>query len=211
MALQTAQRALEGAAARRQEESNCGCKKASGRSAKESRKLRGSSGTLLPKVPSCRDGAALYLYRGRVNHLKATVELGFVIQDTSEAVIVPTVPILETQEKPFTVLENVKPDDTMGVRAEGEVPSETQFLEKSKMRPAIDCSLKPRKRSIGLPPLILQSADRKAAKRITMEPQSYICFTSTPLRARAHPERKRAQKFLQDNYNFRAYGEPPKS
>jgi hypothetical protein len=25
------------------------------------------------------------------------------------------------------------------------------------------------------------------------------------------PERKRAQKFLLDNYNFRAYGESPKS
>ncbi len=29
--------------------------------------------------------------------------------------------------------------------------------------------------------------------------------------SQATPERKRAQKFLLDNYNFRAYGDPPKS
>ncbi len=45
-----------------------------------------------------------YTYVEKINHLKATVELGFVIQDSSEAIIIPTVPILETQEKPFTIL-----------------------------------------------------------------------------------------------------------
>ena len=34
-----------------------------------------------------------YTYVEKINHLKATVELGFVIQDTSEAIIIPNVPI----------------------------------------------------------------------------------------------------------------------
>jgi len=36
-----------------------------------------------------------------------------------------------------------------------------------------------------------------------------LYLNSTPVQATA--ERKRAQKFLLDNYNFRAYGDPPKS
>ena len=137
-----------------------------------------------------------YTYTEQINHLKATVELGFVIQDTSEAVIIPTVSILETQEQPFTVLENVKADDTMGVRAEGEVPSETKFLEKVE-NAARDRLLDEAKEKVAsLPPLILQTADRKASEADNDgAAELYMLYlSSTP--NQATPERKRAQKFL---------------
>ena len=70
-----------------------------------------------------------YTYNEVTHPLKATIELGFVIQDNSERIIVPTVSIPETQQQTYVVLENVRPDDIMGVRHQGEVPTSTQFLE----------------------------------------------------------------------------------
>jgi hypothetical protein len=152
-----------------------------------------------------------YTYVEKVNHLKATVELGFVIQDSSEAIIIPTVPILETQEKPFTILENVKADDSMGVRAESNAPSEPQFLERVE-NVARDRLLAESKEKVsGLPAHVLQTADRKAAEADNDgAAELYMLYlNSTP--SQPTPERKRAQKFLLDNYNFRAYGESSKS
>ena len=69
-----------------------------------------------------------YTYTEQINHLKATVELQFRIEDTTGNAVIPPIAILETQEKPFTILEGVKADDTTGLHVEGEVPSENQFL-----------------------------------------------------------------------------------
>ena len=152
-----------------------------------------------------------YTYTEQVNHLKATVELGFVIQDTSEAVLIPTVPILETQEKPFAVLENVKPDDTTGVRAEGEVPSETKFMETVE-NTARDRLLTQAKEKVGsLPPL--DPPDRGPQGRRSRQRRSRRIVHALPRldREPRYPERRRAQKFLLDNYNFRAYGDSPKA
>jgi hypothetical protein len=152
-----------------------------------------------------------YTYIEKINHLKATVELGFVIRDSSEAVIIPTVPVLETQEKPFTVLENVKPDDAMGVRAESGAPSEPQFLERVE-NAARDRLLREAEAKVtSLPPVILQIADRKASEADNDGAAELYMLYLNSTAGQSTPERKRAQKFLLDNYNFRAYGESPKS
>jgi hypothetical protein len=152
-----------------------------------------------------------YTYTEQINHLKATVELGFIIQDNSETVIIPTVPILETQEKPFTVLENVKPEDTMGVRAEGELPNETKFLEKVENAARDRLLTQAKEKVSSLPPIILQTADRKAREADNDgAAELYMLYLNSTV-SHTTPEAKRAQKFLLDNYNFREYGEPPKS
>ena len=151
-----------------------------------------------------------YTYTEQITHLKATVELGFTIQDSSETVIIPTVPILETEEKAFTALENVKPDDTMGVRAEGEVPSGPQFLERVENVARDRLLTEAKAKVISLPAIILQSADRKAIEADNDgAAELYILYLNSTAN-RTTPERKRAQKFLMDNFNFRAYGEPSK-
>ena len=152
-----------------------------------------------------------YTYVEKVNHLKATVELGFVIQDSSEATIIPTVPILETQEKPFTILENVKADDSMGVRAESNAPSEPQFLERVENAARDRLLTEAKAKVTGLPPLILQTADRKASEADNDGAAELYMLYLNSTAGQTTPERKRAQKFLLDNYNFRAYGESPKS
>jgi hypothetical protein len=209
LALQTDQRALEGVEARGKKNQISEAKKQAAEAQKKVEAAR-------VKLDSLQKTRAVqierpYTYTEQINHLKATVELGFVIQDTSENVIIPNVQIVETQEQPFTVLENVKPDDTMGVRSEGEVPSETQFLERVEYS-ARDRMLKEAKEKvISLPALILQSAEHKASEADNDgAAELYMLYLESTV-SQPTPERKRAQKFLLDNYNFRAHGESPKS
>ncbi len=158
MALQTDQRALEGAEARGKKNQIADAKRQTDGSTEESMEAARIKLDALPKFRHVVMERP-YTYTEQINHLKATVELGFVIQDTSESVIVPTVPIPETQEQTFTVLENVKPDDTMGVRAQGEVPSETKFLEKVENAARDRLLTEAKEKVIGLPPA--DPADRR--------------------------------------------------
>ena len=209
MALQTDQRALEGAEVRGKKSQIADAK----RQADEAQKKVEAARIKLDSLQKFRHVVMErpYTYTEQVNHLKGTVELGFMIQDNSEAVLIPTVPILETQEKPFTVLENVKSDDTMGVRALGEVPSETKFMETVE-NAARDRLLREAEEKVAsLPPLILQTADRKASEADNDGAAELYMLYLNSTAGQATPERKRAQKFLLDNYNFRAYGESPKS
>jgi hypothetical protein len=209
MALQTDQRALEGAEVRGKKSQIADAK----RQAEEAQKKVEAARVKLDSLQKFRHVVMErpYTYTEQINHLKGTVELGFTIQDNSEAVLVPTVPILETQEKPFTVLENVKSDDTMGVRTLGEVPSETKFMETVE-NAARDRLLREAEGKVaGLPPLILQTADRKAAEADNDGAAELYMLYLNSTAGQATSERKRAQKFLLDNYNFRAYGESPKS
>jgi hypothetical protein len=209
MALQTDQRALEGAEVRGKK----GQIEDAKRQAAEAQKKVEAARIKLDALQKYHHVVMErpYTYTEQINHLKATVELGFVIQDSSETVIIPTVPILETQEKPFTVLENVKPEDTMGVRAEGEVPSEPQFLERVENTARDRLLTEAKEKVTGLPALILQTADRKASEADNDgAAELYMLYLNSTV-GQTTPERKRAQKFLLDNYNFRAYGEPPKS
>jgi tetratricopeptide (TPR) repeat protein len=152
-----------------------------------------------------------YTYTEATHLLKATVELGFVIQDTSDRVIVPNVTIPRTEEQTYVVLENVKPDDIMGVRPQGEVPTPTRFLEKVE-NDARDLLLaQAKEKVIGLPPLILQTADRKVAESDTDGAAELYMLYLNSTGPEPTAERKKAQNFLQDTYNFKGYGDPPKS
>ncbi len=152
-----------------------------------------------------------YTYTEQINQLKGTVELGFTIQDSAESVLVPTVKIVKTQEQAFTVLKNVKPDDTMGIRNGGEVPNETAFLKKV-ANSAQDELLTQAKENISkLPALILQTADHKAAAMDNDGAAELYMLYLDSTESHETPERRRAQKFLLDNYNLRAYGDPPKT
>jgi hypothetical protein len=152
-----------------------------------------------------------YTYTEQINHLSATVELQFKIQDVTGSVIVPIVQIPETESKTDTTLEGVKNDDTMGIRVAGEVPSENRFLEKVQYDARDELLKQASARVAGLPALILQSADRKAAEADNDgAAEQYMLYLDSTA-SEPTPERRRAQKFLLDNYNFRAYGDPPKA
>jgi hypothetical protein len=209
MALQTAQRALEGAEVRGKKSQIADAK----READEAQKKVEAARIKLDGLQKFRHVVMErpYTYTEQVNHLKGTVELGFTIQDNSEAILVPNVPILETQEKLFTVLENVKSDDTTGVRAMGEVPSETKFMETVENAARDHLLREVEAKVASMPPLILQTADRKASEADNDGAAELYMLYLNSTASHSTPERKRAQKFLLDNYNFRDYGESPKS
>jgi hypothetical protein len=209
LALETDQRTLEGAEARGKKNQIADAKN---QVAAATKKVEAAHIKLdsLPKTRS-QQIERPYTYTEQINHLKATVELQFRILDTASSPIVPMVPIPETQEKSFTTLENVKADDTTGVRAEGEVPSETKFLEGVEYD-ARDRLLKQAKEKVAsLPGLILQSADRKAGEGDNDGAAELYMLYLDSTESQPTPERRKAQKFLLDNYNFRAYGDPPKA
>ena len=79
------------------------------------------------------------------------------------------------------------------------------------MRLAIDFSEKQRQRVTSLPPLILLTADGKASQADNDGAAELYMLYLNSTAGQSTAERKRAQKFLLDNYNFRAYGESPKS
>ncbi len=202
LALETDQRALEGVEARGKKSQISDAKN----QVEAATKKVEAAHVKLDSLPKTRtqEIERPYTYTEQINHLKATVELQFRILDTAGNSIVPTVPIPETQEKTFTTLESVKPDDTTGVRVEGEVPSETQFLEGVEYY-ARDRLLKQAKEKvISLPGLILQSADRKASEGDNDGAAELYMLYLDSTESQATPERRRAQKFLLDNYNFQS-------
>jgi hypothetical protein len=69
-----------------------------------------------------------YTYTRKSVDLGAVVQLQFRIADSSGAQISSMVPILRDVHQVFTMLENVKPEDTEGVKAHGSIPDEIQFL-----------------------------------------------------------------------------------
>ena len=94
---------------------------------------------------------------------------------------------------------------------EGEVPSESQFLERVEYAARDRLLKESSEKIISLPVLILQSADRKASGGDNDGAAELYMLYLDSTESQDTPERRRAQKFLLDTYNFRAYGDQPKS
>ena len=103
------------------------------------------------------------------------------------------------------------PSGSRSLRPQGEVPTQTKFLEKVENTTRDRLLAQAKETVIGLPPLILQTADRKAAEADNDGAAELYMLYLNSTAGQSTSERKRAQKFLLDNYNFRAYGESPKS
>jgi hypothetical protein len=146
-----------------------------------------------------------YTYTERVDHLTATVELQFKIVDSTGSTVIPAVQIPNTESKTYSTRENVNPNDTMGVKMAGEVSTENDFMEDVEYG-ALHKLLKQAGETVaGLPALILQFADRKAADSDNDgAAEQYILYLNSTPNVDT-PERRKAQKFLLENFNFRDY------
>jgi len=144
-----------------------------------------------------------YTYTEKTVNMQAVVELRFRIHDSSGSQVETPVSINKEDGRKYVLLENVKPEDTEGVKVESTIPDEVQFLiavENS----ARDALLKAVRESVGnFPDKIFEQARRKAdSGDLEGAAESYILYlNSTP--AETNPKREQAERFLIEQFNIK--------
>lgn len=161
---------------------------------------------MIPKV-KMQDVERPYTYSQITYALKIAVELQFRILDSTGEEVVPRFPIQSAETKEYSVLQNVKPEDTKGIRNEEVIPNENDFLEADEYKARDELIARAREKLADLPGIVLSRADRKAADGDNDgAAELYILYLdSTPVADTA--ERLRARKFLADQFNFREIGQ----
>lgn len=147
-----------------------------------------------------------YTYTKRTIDLAAVVEVSFRILDAGGDAVEPAVPINKTNRKQVLILENVKPEDTEGIKAQGSPPDEIQFLNDVEID-ARDALIKAVVEKVrGLPQKILALARKRAQEGdLDGAAEKYILYLNSTPEGQT-PERAEAQKFLQEQFNMRQNG-----
>ena len=155
----------------------------------------------IPKtVPS--DIIKPYTYTEKTIELGGIVQLQYRINDSSGSQIEGSHPVSRQVNQKSVLLDNVKPEDTEGVKAQGTVPDDIQFLTDVE-NSARDELINAVKESVaGLPHKILERAQKQVQDGdMDGAAESYILFlNSTP--ATETPQRQTAERFLQEQYNI---------
>ena len=144
-----------------------------------------------------------YTYTEKDIDLMAVVQLQFRINDSAGNQVESPVPISKDASQKYLVLENVKPEDTEGVKAQGTIPDEIQFLTDVE-NIARDLLLKAVRESVAkFPGKIFEQARKRTENGdVDGAAESYILYlNSTP--AEPNPEREQAERFLREQYNIR--------
>jgi len=143
-----------------------------------------------------------YNYTKKTIDVTAVVELAFRLTDPSGNLSEASPAIRRDDRKTYVVLENVKPEDTEGVKAMNTPPDEVQFVTDLELQ-ARDALVKAiSDQASHLPEKILQQArQRKQQQDINGAAAGYIVFlNSTP--DNGSPDRAEASSFLHDHFNL---------
>ena len=142
-----------------------------------------------------------YNYTKTTIDLTGVIDLAFRIVDLNGNLIEPTAPLKQETHKVYYVLENVKPEDTEGVKAQNAPPDEGAFITDLELQ-ARDALIKSiHEKVLRLPAKILDQA-RKRVQQNDLEgaAESYVIYlNATP--ETPSPERDEATKFLRDRFN----------
>jgi len=199
--LENAQRALDAARARKKKKE---IEDATAAEADAQKKVQDSHQKLdAIQKTSPSDVIEEYTYTKKTIDLSAIVELAFRLVDANGNVLDSAPPIQRTTHKVFTVLENVKPEDTEGIRPQGTPPNELQFLTDIEIEGRDTLIKAVREKVEDLPKKILEQARKKAADGdLDGAAESYILFlNASPDAMKA--EREEARRFLQEQFNVR--------
>jgi hypothetical protein len=202
LALQTDQAALQGVIAKGKKKD---IEDATDKVTADEKKVRDAHARLdsIPKtLPS--DIIKPYTYTEKTIDLSARVQLQYRINDSLGNPVEPDHPVSKENSQKFTLLENVKPEDTSGVKESGTVPDDLQFLTDVE-NGVRDQLIKAVQQSVaGLPAKVYAQAGKQAQDDDNDgAAESYILFlNSTP--TTETPERQTAQKFLVDQFNIQA-------
>jgi SpoVK/Ycf46/Vps4 family AAA+-type ATPase len=130
------------------------------------------------------------------------VELAFRLIDQAGTLADSAPSLRRDDHKTYVVLENVKPEDTEGVKAMNTPPDEVQFVTDLELQ-ARDAMVKAvSEKAAHLPEKILQQARQRSQQQdIDGAAAQYIVFlNSTP--DNASPERAEATSFLREHFNL---------
>jgi len=130
------------------------------------------------------------------------VELAFRLADPQGNVAGANPSIRRDDHKIYVVLENVKPEDTEGVKAQNIPPDEAQFVTDLELQ-ARDALVKSvSEQASHLPERVLQHARQRSQQQdIDGAASEYIVFlNSTP--DNGSPDRVEAAGFLRDHFNL---------
>jgi hypothetical protein len=144
-----------------------------------------------------------YTYTQTNYHLKVVVEIDFRILDGSGDEVVRRVAVSRDKSTDYAVLEDVKPEDTKGVRKGGAIPNDNDVLEQAETEARDELIKTARTKVVELPGIVLAEADRRAKEDDNDgAAELYILYlNSTPVADT--PERKKARDFLIQQFNFR--------
>ena len=142
-----------------------------------------------------------YNYTRKNIELTATIDLAFQLSDAGGNLLEPAVPIKKENQKHFVILENVKPEDTEGVKSQGTAPDEAQFLTDAEIQVRDALVKAVREKALLLPAKVLEAARSKAQQNdVDGAAEQYIVYLNA-MPDKASPERAEATKFLRDHYN----------
>ena len=160
---------------------------------------------MIPKTKA-QDVERPYSYSQVIYHLRIAVELQFRILDSSGNEVVKRIQVRRETPQEYSVLQNVKPEDTKGVRSEGVLPNDNDFFEADEDKARDNLIEKAKGKVAELPDIVLQTADHKAADGDNDgAAELYILYLNSTKVADTS-ERNRARKFLVDQYNFKDIG-----
>ncbi len=156
---------------------------------------------LIPKTVPV-DIVKPYTYTQKDSSLGAVVQLQFRIIDASGNQVESNVSVSRDANQKFTQLENVKSEDTEGVKPQGTVPDDIQFLTTVE-NTARDSLIEAVEQGVAkLPQIVVaQARTRVQASDFDGAAEDYILYlNSTP--DVENQERQGAQSFLREKYNI---------
>jgi hypothetical protein len=170
----------------------------------DAQKKATAMGRQLDSLPKTRmiDVVKPYSYTKRTIDLSAIVELGFRISDNGGSVIASNPSIKKQVQRQFIVVENVKPEDTKGIKPTGTPPDENQFLGDVEIDARSDLIKEVKQKVEVLPSKILAQARKRYMDGDTDgSAEAYILYLNSTPDAQT-PERDEAKKFLHDQFNM---------
>jgi hypothetical protein len=199
--LESAQKALEGAQAHGKKKE---ISEANDRVTAAEQKVQEAHKKLdsIPKT-NPEDIVKPYSYTKKSIDLKAVVELAFRIVDSSGNVIDVVPAFKKENHNTVIVLENVKPEDTEGVKAQGSPPDEIQYLNDVEIEAREALIKTAREKVEGLPARILEQARKRVQDGdLDGAAEAYILYLNATPEGETK-ERGEGKRFLWDNFNIR--------
>jgi len=149
---------------------------------------------------------APYNYTKKSIDLTAVVDMTFRIKDQSGNPIDAAVPIRKDDHNVAVVLDNVKPEDTEGIKKQSTEPDEVQFLADLEIQ-ARDALIKAvREKAMLLPGRILAEARRRGQSGdLEGAAEQYVLYMNA-INPESSQGRDEAASFLRDHFNVTVAG-----